>query len=168
LLHTLEFEQWVAAPVQQVFRFFADPRNLPVISPPSSGATLKALRLITPGNEVDGGERLAGVGSEIEISFRFVPYLPFRRAWTARIVAFEWLRSFRDVQISGPFRRFEHTHEFSAEERNGRSGTVIRDHLQYEVGFGLLGEVANTVAIRRVWQQMFEWRHRAAEQRFSA
>src|SRR6266508_5536253 len=40
---------------------------------------------------------------------------------TARVTAFERPAYFRDVQVSGPFVRFEHEHRFDAVE----SGTVM-------------------------------------------
>jgi ligand-binding SRPBCC domain-containing protein len=165
--HVLKFEQWVPAPIEQVFRFFADPRNLSVISPPSSNVKLKSLRLLTPAINADGNERIAGVGTEIEISFRLVPYLPMRGSWTARIVGFEWLRWFRDVQVKGPFKKFEHTHSFRVEERGGVAGTVIHDYVEYEVGFGVLGDAANAIAVGRIWKQMFAYRHQATERHFA-
>ena len=161
--HVLEFEQWVAAPPEQVFRFFSDPRNLALISPPWSGAQLKSLQLKPPPYDLEWRERMAGTGSEIEVSFRLLPYFPLRGSWTARIVEFEWLRSFRDVQVKGPFKRFEHTHTFAAEEREGKSGTAIRDHVAYEVGYGALGTIANGLVVQQMLQQMFKWRHQATE-----
>src|SRR3954464_9778842 len=117
--HVLETEQWVVTPLEQVFRFFADPHNLSLISPPSSGARLRSLHLVSPNlPAIVGFDRLAGAGSEITISFRLLPYFPLRGSWTARIVEFEWLHHFRDLQVSDPFKRFDHTHSFSEEVRN--------------------------------------------------
>jgi ligand-binding SRPBCC domain-containing protein len=162
--HTFATTQWVEAPVERVFRFFCDPRNLAVISPPSSGARLMRLALVPPDEQVDGRGRIAGAGSEIVLSVRLLPYLPVRASWTARIMEFEWLRGFRDSQVKGPFKKFEHTHSFTAETRNGREGTLIGDHVEYEVGFGPVGEVANAIAVQRVLRRMFESRHRATQE----
>jgi ligand-binding SRPBCC domain-containing protein len=160
--HVLETEQWVAAPLERVFRFFADPHNLRVISPPSSGAKLKALRLIPPNlPPVEGSERMAGTGSEITISFRLLPYLPLRGSWTARIMEFVWLHHFRDVQVTGPFEMFDHTHSFREEMRDGKTGTVIHDRVVYEVGVGPLGVITNALIVRLLLRQMFTYRHAA-------
>jgi ligand-binding SRPBCC domain-containing protein len=162
LPHVLETEQWVAAPLERVFRFFSDPHNLTVISPPSSGARLTSLRLIPPNLPgISGPELIAGAGSEIVISVRVLPYFPLRDSWTARIVEFAWLDHFRDLQVSGPFESFDHTHSFWKETRRGKVGTVIRDHVAYEVGLGPLGVIANALLVRMMLRQMFAYRHAA-------
>lgn len=160
--HVLESEQWVSAPLERVFRFFAEPHNLSVISPPSSGARLKNLRLVAPDLPgVDGFERMAGAGSEIVISFRLLPYFPLRGSWTARIIEFAWLNHFRDVQVRGPFEMFDHTHSFQEERRDGKLGTIVHDRVLYEVGVGPLGVIANALVVRSMLKQMFVYRHAA-------
>jgi ligand-binding SRPBCC domain-containing protein len=168
MVHVYEAEQWVAAPLETVFRFFSDPRNLSVISPPSSGAKLKSLRLISPTLPgITGAERMAAAGSEIQVSFRLLPYFPVRGSWTARIIDFEWLGHFRDIQVAGPFKQFDHTHSFSAEVRNAVAGTEIRDRVLYDVGFGFAGEIGNALMVRAMLSQMFTYRHSATERLFS-
>lgn len=160
--HVLETEQWVSTPLERVFRFFADPHNLSVISPPSSGARLKSLRLVAPNlPAVEGSGRMAGEGSEIVVSFRLLPYFPLRGSWTARIIEFAWLDHFRDVQVKGPFEMFDHTHSFREEVRDGKWGTVVHDRVVCEVGIGPLGVIANALLVRSMLKQMFVYRHAA-------
>lgn len=156
--HVFEVEQWIEAPLERVFRFFSDPRNLSVISPPSSGARLQNLHLVAPQVQgVEGLERLAGAGSEIVISVRLLPYFPLRHTWTARVVEYQWCEHFRDVQVEGPFKKFDHTHSFKAE----RDGTRLTDHVEYEVGFGPAGRMADFLLVRSILRQMFTYRHAA-------
>lgn len=150
-----ETSQFVAVDVERAFRFFADPQNLPQISPPRSGARLVRLDLVSPAEHPG----LAGAGSEIEISVRLFPPLPFRGRWLARIVDFEYGSYFRDRQVRGPFQRWDHTHAFEA----SGSGTLISDTVEYEVGRGKIGGIANAMFIRRALQEMFDYRQRAAE-----
>jgi len=164
--HVFEAEQWIPAPLEPVFRYFCDPRNLAVISPPSSGARLKQLSLVPPPGDFAGRERMAGTGSEIVLSVRLLPYLPLRASWTARIVEFDWLQRFRDIQVSGPFQQFEHTHSFAVAGRNGQPGTIVRDHVEYSIGFGPLGALANALVVARSLRQMFDYRHRATAHQF--
>jgi len=100
-------------------------------------------------------EKAAGVGSTIVTSFRVVPFLPLRAHWIARITEFEWNHHFADVQDKGPFKSWHHRHEFAAEERDGISGTRLRDVIDYEVGFGFLGAIGNAILIRRQMEATF-------------
>jgi ligand-binding SRPBCC domain-containing protein len=148
-------EQWVQAPLEEVFRFFCAPENLLKITPPEANARIVRLSLVPiAGQDPD----LAGPGSVIRLQFRPVPFLSYELGWTARIVDLEWLRYFRDIQTAGPFRRFDHTHSFRAETRDAISGTVIRDDVNYELGF--LGSLGSAAARPMLWR-MFGYRHRA-------
>jgi uncharacterized protein YndB with AHSA1/START domain len=75
MTHHVQFEQWVPAPVERVFLFFANPENLPRIMPPDTGARLVELKLAPPpGNLLDptgasGRNPVAGPGSEIVTCF---------------------------------------------------------------------------------------------------
>jgi len=157
-------EQWVPAPLPKVFLFFGDPRNLPRITPPDADAHLVSAQLIaSPSGAVESSEGLAGNGSEIVVSFRLFPFFPFRGEWTARFVEFVWNQHFRDIQVKGPFKQFDHRHEFEAAERDGRPGTIVRDIVRYEVGYGPFGAAADALFVRRRLRAMFEYRHRALE-----
>jgi ligand-binding SRPBCC domain-containing protein len=106
---------------------------------------------------------LAGVGSEIVTSFRVAPFLPFRAQWIAAITEFEWNHHFADVQKKGPFKSFHHRHELLAATRNGANGTIVRDVIEYDVGFGWLGELAQKFFVSPQLQRTFEYRQKALE-----
>jgi ligand-binding SRPBCC domain-containing protein len=160
MLHHLEFEQWVPFPIERVFAFFSNPENLPRIMPASSGTKLIALNRMPAPPPPPGraGDKAAGVGSTIVTSFRVFPFLPLRAQWIARITEFEWNHYFADVQDTGPFKSWRHRHEFMAETRDGIRGTLVRDVIDYEVGFGFLGTVADALLIRRQMQNTFSQR----------
>ncbi len=156
----LEFEQWVPFPLEPVFRFFANPRNLPRIMPPSTGTRIDDLRLVAPpppANETNFAE-LAGVGTQIDTSFRVLPPLPFRATWVAVITEFEWNHHFADIQTKGPFKKWHHRHEFSEELRSGMPGTIVRDVIEYEAGFGVAGKLAEKLFISAQMPRMFAHR----------
>jgi ligand-binding SRPBCC domain-containing protein len=161
----IQFEQWVPVSIKRVFLFFADPRNLPRIMPPETGTEVNRLKLVPPPNSSAQTpanlEHLAGAGSEVVTSFRVVPFLSFRAQWIALITEFEWNHHFADIQKKGPFKSFHHRHELVAEMRNGVTGTVVRDVIDYEIGFGWLGALAQKLFIRRQLQRTFEYRQKA-------
>lgn len=157
-----EFEQWVPSPIESVFLFFANPDNLPRIMPPKTGTQILELKLVPPPNsQIADSSALAGVGSEIVTSFRILPLLPITARWTALITEFEWNHHFADIQKKGPFKSFHHRHEFRAETRNGMNGTIVRDLIDCEVGFGLVGAAAMRLFVTRELRKAFLYRQRA-------
>jgi ligand-binding SRPBCC domain-containing protein len=163
VIYHFEAEQWIPVPIEEVFRFFANPENLPRIMPPESGTKLLAMKIVPPAQAYSQNERpLAGSGSEIITSFRVIPYLPFRRKWTARITEFEWNRYFADIQQRGPFKTFHHRHELRSEHRKSKQGTVICDLIDYEIGFGPLDALANLFVSRQL-RKTFQYRQAALQ-----
>ena len=84
----------------------------------------------------------AGEGSLITISFRPIPFFPLRLKWDAFITEFRWNDFFCDEQRRGPFNIFATAVAPSSKPRRN-SGTVVSDDVEYELPFGLLGDVAN-------------------------
>ncbi len=152
----LEFEQWVPFPIEKVFEFFSNPENLPRIMPAASATRLVSLNRVAP-PEISS-PKAAGVGSTIVTSFRVVPFLPFRAHWIARITEFKKNHHFADVQDKGPFKSWHHRHELIPQVRDGVTGTLVRDVIYYEVGFGWLGAMANSLFVRRQMESTFRER----------
>jgi ligand-binding SRPBCC domain-containing protein len=163
LLCHFQTEQWIAVPIEDVFRFLANPDNLPRIMPPSSGTRLLDVRIVPPEQANSQNHALvAGAGSEIVTSFRVIPYLPFRRKWTARITEFEWNHYFADVQQEGPFKSFHHRHELTPETRQAKIGTLVKDMIDYDIGFGPLDLIANLLVSRQL-HKTFQYRQAALD-----
>lgn len=161
--HHLEFEQWVPFPLALVF--FSNPENLPRIMPASSGTKLIALNRTPAPPPPPGitGDKAAGAGSTIVTSFRIFPLLTFRARWIARITEFEWNYYFADVQEQGPFKRWHHRNEFRGETRGEVRWTIVRDVIDYEVGFGFLGAIANPLFVRRQMERTFSERQQTLQ-----
>lgn len=153
----LQFEQWVPVPIEKVFEFFSDPDNLPRLMPAASATRLSALNRAPapPSPTGTSAPKAAGVGTTIVTTFRVFPRLPFRSKWIARITEFEWNHHFADVQDRGPFKNWHHRHEFSTEVRSGTNGTTVRDQIEYEVGFGPLGQLVDSLFVRRQMSRTF-------------
>jgi len=151
-----QFEHWAPYPLDRVFCFFANPENLPRIMPHWMDVRLENLKIVPPA----GHPTFAGTGSDLKASFRAAPYLPFRIRSVARITGFELNRYFEDIQGEGPFKSWHHRHEFEAEVRDGVSGTLVRDRVQYEIGFGPLGKLANLLFIAPQMRRTFAYRQR--------
>jgi ligand-binding SRPBCC domain-containing protein len=136
--HTFRDEVWLPRPRAEVFPFFADARNLGVITPPwVRFETLTPTPIdMRPGALIDYRIRLHG----------------FPMRWRTEIETWEPPFRFTDRQLRGPYRLWHHTHTF--EERDG--GTLCRDEVRYAVWGGALverlfvrGDIRRIFAFRR-------------------
>lgn len=160
-----ETRQWVPFPVELVFAFFANPQNLPHVMPPRQKTLVEDARLQPPPPRPvppDPARRFlsvaAGVGSEILISFRPIPWLLRRASWLARITEFVWNDHFCDEQARGPFASFHHRHGIQPETRDGQEGTLVSDEIDFALPYGLIGR-AGGVIVKSQLKRAFAYRH---------
>ena len=158
--YTFHAEQWLPYSVDTLFAFFADPTNLPRLMPAWQKARIDEASILPPSPAPGSTPSTiaAGVGSRITLSFRAFPYSPIRISWDAKIVDFLWNERFCDRQLRGPFAYWNHCHSVRTETRNTIPGTLITDHVEYELPFGRLGELAHAIALRRQIAYMFTYR----------
>ena len=123
-VHVLEREQLLPHPVDRVFPFFAEARNLERITPPLLGF------------EVVGEEPIEmRAGAIIQYRLRLHGLWV---DWLTRIDEWEPGVRFVDQQLAGPYRLWHHTHTF---EQRGDS-TLMRDTVRYAPPMWPLGELA--------------------------
>ena len=90
-----------------------------------------------------------------EVTWEARPF-GIRQRLTSRITAFDRPRHFRDSQVSGAFRRFDHDHFFSEEA----GATVMRDVFDFESPMGWLGRCADLLFLRSYMVGLLERRGR--------
>jgi len=115
--YRLETRVAVPAPLDTVFAFFSDARNLQAITPPFLN-----FRLLTPAVEMRKGARI-----DYRLRLRGVPF-----KWQSEITSWEPGVRFRDEQRRGPYRYWKHVHLFTADA----GGTVVEDGVDYDVPGG--------------------------------
>ena len=147
--HRLTASQTIDRPIDEVFAFFSRPENLGRITPPAMGF------------EQRSGDLDMRVGLDIEHLIR--PFPGFSTAWRSRITAYDPPRSFADVQLRGPYRRWEHHHTFQAVG----SSTRIDDEVQYELPLGVLGDALAGGLVAAELREIFRYRARAIEAIFA-
>ena len=130
-------------PLDDVFRFFENPRNLARITPPQL-----SFRVTT------AGDIEMRRGLEIDYTIRWLG-LPL--PWRTRITEYQPPRCFVDEQLRGPYKLWRHRHDF--QEMNGVS--VIADRVEYELPMGFLGRIAHGVIVGRQLKGIFAYRQRA-------
>ena len=121
--HTLRREQWIPRPIDEVFAFFGDARNLEEITPPWLGFRI----LSTDSSSISKGSEIRHWDSP----YRFV-----------------------DVQGSGPYKLWHHTHRFESHD----GGTKMIDVVRYRLPFGVLGRIVHALKVRGDVRRIFDYR----------
>ncbi|WP_162601278.1 SRPBCC family protein [Occallatibacter savannae] len=166
--------QWVPYPLEVVFGFFANPNNLPLLTPEPLKMRIDDMKLVqapapagTAASLLPAPAIAAGVGTEMKLSFQPAPFVPLRVSWVARITEFAWFDHFCDEQVSGPFAFFRHTHGVQTKTQQGRAGTEVTDEVEFEVPLGPIGALGGGV-VRRQMEQMFRTRQERLPQILAA
>jgi ligand-binding SRPBCC domain-containing protein len=129
----------LSLPIDEVFAFFAEAGNLERITPPEL-----RFEILTP-LPVEMRR-----GTLLEYRLRLFG-LPFR--WRTRIAAWDPPQGFIDVQLSGPYAVWEHTHVFAATG----TGTLVDDHVRYRLPLSPPGDLAYPL-VRRQLARIFSYR----------
>ena len=139
----------VEAPAADVFRWHARPGALERLTPPWERIEEK---------RVEGPSGIQ-VGARVIVTVRLGP---LRYPWISEHRVYdEGQYFFRDVQVKGPFARWEHTHLF---EPDGPSACYLNDHIEYALPFGILGRLIGGAWVRRKLERIFAYRHRVTSQ----
>jgi ligand-binding SRPBCC domain-containing protein len=134
----------IAAPIERVFSFHDDTRNLLAITPPHLKVSITSMG--TP-----------GPGYEVHLTVRLLGLVPMH--WHVRITEHVPPVRMTDVQVSGPFRSWKQMRFL----RSVEGGTELKDVVEYEVPLGILGRVANALFIRGQIRSMFAYRQAATK-----
>jgi ligand-binding SRPBCC domain-containing protein len=131
----------IAAPVERVFGWHEAPGALERLTPP--GEPVRMVR--QSGGIRDGGRVELAIGR-----------WPFCIRWISEHSAYIENRQFRDIQVRGPFARWEHTHLF---EPDGVDACYLEDRIEYALPFGLAGRWLMGRIIERKLDRLFQYRH---------
>jgi ligand-binding SRPBCC domain-containing protein len=96
-----------------------------------------------------GEQAIAGVtsgliGPEQEVTWKG-RHFGVSISHTSRISAYDRPRYFQDCMVRGSFRSFCHDHFFEA----GDGATLMKDVMQFEAPFGILGSLAERLILKR-------------------
>jgi ligand-binding SRPBCC domain-containing protein len=137
--YILESRVWLARARPEVFAFFAAAENLVKLTPPS-------WRL-----EIVAGPPALSSSAVLDLK---MSWLGVPMTWRTFIREWDPPYRFVDVQVRGPYARWEHRHRFLEE----RGGTWVEDRVTYRLPLGPLGRAAHALLVRRQITAM--WRYR--------
>ena len=147
-LYTLESNQFINKPIEEVFQFFSKPENLSVITPAKLG-----FKILSP-NPIK-----MEVGRLIDYNI-YLMGIPIH--CRTLITDYEPPNMFVDQQIKGPYAMWHHTHTF----HKVKGGVEIKDRVVYSIPFGFLGRLLNYLWIKRDLNNIFLHRKKVIDKLF--
>jgi len=144
-------EQQLTCDIYTAWDFFSSPINLAEITPKNMGFVVVS---DSHGNEIV---------EDMIIEYLVSPILRIPLRWKTRITQVEKYVSFTDFQVKGPYKYWNHFHEFIPNE----SGVLMKDTVDYELPLGILGTIAHSIFVKRKLASIFNYRYRVLEELFN-
>lgn len=141
-------QQWIPKPIERVFSFFYDEKNLETLTPPWLNFHVlgKSTPAVTEKTEIDYQLKIHGI--------------PVR--WRSRITQWRENQGFTDIQIKGPYQKWEHTHRFIPM----KGGTRIEDRIIYKPPGGIILHPVIGRWVARDVKEIFNYRKNKIEEIF--
>lgn len=137
--------------IQTAWDFFSSPNNLSRITPEEMGFVV--LSKLTEAEIYKG----------MTIDYTVSPVLGIPLRWQTEITEVNYQKSFTDFQKKGPYKLWRHRHEFIPNQR----GVMMIDTVDYELPFGIIGQIAHGLFVKKKLNTIFNFRHQVLEQLFN-
>jgi len=141
---TFVYRTRIPAPAGYVFNWLERPGALERLTPP-----WERVRIMKKSGGLENGSR-------VTLRHRVGPYW---QEWLIEHRDFIAGRQFRDIQILGPFNRWEHLHLV---EPDGENACFLEDRIEYRMPLLGLSQPVMGFWVRKRLQRMFAYRHAAA------
>lgn len=149
--YRLRRTQQLSCSMEAAWMFFSSPKNLARITP-------KALNFKVLTNTDDGD-----IYPGMEINYKVSPVMGIPLKWKTVITQVDPQKSFTDFQEKGPYKYWHHFHEF---EMNN-DGVLMKDTVDYELPFGVLGRLAHRLFVKSKLEEIFSYRYKVLEDLFN-
>lgn len=143
-------EQFLPISIQKAWDFFSSAKNLAIITPPEM-----QFNILT---KFDDAEIYEGM----LIEYKLKPLLGIPVYWKTEICKVDKPYLFTDKELKGPYKIWEHTHTFIEKE----NGVLMKDQVKYELPFGILGQIAHTLLVRKKIENIFKYREKVLKKLF--
>ena len=142
--------QWIPKSLEETFEFFQNEKNLEDITPPSLNFKVlkKSTSKIEKGSLIDYKLKINGI--------------PIR--WRTLIATWNPPESFSDYQLKGPYKKWDHTHNF----RPLGNGTLMEDRVIYKLPLGLVGRIFGMWYVKKDVNKIFNYRWDKVKKIFKA
>lgn len=152
MVHQLKREQQLNCDIETAWKFFSAANNLSKITPKDMNFIVRT--------KLENDEIYEGMTIDYYVS----PLLGIKMDWRTEITHVDQRRSFTDFQSKGPYKLWNHFHEFIPNEK----GVLIKDTVDYELPMGFLGEIAHKLFVKNKLEQIFSYRFNILEEMFNS
>ena len=151
MVHQLKRQQQLNCDIKTAWKFFSSANNLSEITPKEMNFVVRTL--------LSDDEIFKGMLIDYYVS----PLLGIKLNWQTEITEVNFQKSFIDFQKKGPFKLWNHFHEFILNDK----GVLMIDTVSYELPFGFLGEIAHSVMVKKKLEHIFDYRFKILEETFN-
>ena len=144
-------EQQLDCDIETAWLFFSSASNLSKITPKDMGLTVLS--------DYENKQIFVGMIIDYTVS----PLLKIPLKWRTRITQVELNKSFTDFQEKGPYKYWNHFHEFIP----NKDGVLIKDTVHYELPLGTLGNIAHRIFVKKKLAHIFDFRYSVLEKLFN-
>ena len=147
--HRIQRHQVLPAGISEAWRFFSDPGNLRLITPPWLDFTISSPvpEKIYPG---------------LILTYRIRPLAGVAVPWVSEITQVKAPHYFVDEQRSGPYRFWHHQHHLTAAD----GGVAVEDVVHYRLPLGIIGLAAHRWWVQGRLDEIFRFRYHALGHHF--
>jgi ligand-binding SRPBCC domain-containing protein len=149
-VYSLKSMQRIPIPLAQAWDFFSKPDNLKEITPSNLGFSIVSQH---------HGEQMYA-GQIIEYKVR--PVLGIPMYWMTEITHVQDQQFFVDEQRFGPYSLWHHQHHF----KTVPGGVEMTDIVHYKLPLWFLGDIANSLFVKKQLQGIFDYRFKKVEELF--
>ncbi len=144
-------EQRLRCDIQTAWDFFSNPVNLSKITPKDMGFIVLTEAVDKP------------IYAGMEIDYTVSPLLGIPLKWKTRITHVLYQKSFTDFQVIGPYKLWNHFHEFYQEGDE----VLMKDTVDYELPMGFFGTLAHRLFVQKKLENIFNYRFNVLEKMFN-
>lgn len=148
---TLYREQQLNCDIDTAWQFFSSPMNLSKITPKEMGFTIVS--------NFENEE----IHENMMIDYIVTPILNIPLKWRTIITTVEKNKNFTDFQSSGPYKYWNHRHDFIKNDK----GVLMKDTVIYELPLGILGILAHNLFVKNKLIEIFDFRFQILEKLFN-
>lgn len=150
-LYQLHAKQSFPISRKEAWDFLSSPKNLQKITPEKMGFTI-----------LSGADRPMYAGQIIQ--YKVSPLPGYTTKWVTEITHVKQGTYFVDEQRFGPYALWHHKHFINEVE----GGVEMEDIIDYKLPFGILGQIAHPIVVKKQLSQIFEYREQELIARFGS